>query len=87
MIKFKVSRTNWLNGDLINKEEFDKETDHFLVKNGLRTAKNGSYEQYFDSFEDARAHIIKRERSKIEELENGIARHSKILKLAETITE
>ncbi|MEW8048955.1 MAG: hypothetical protein AB2792_20095 [Candidatus Thiodiazotropha sp.] len=46
-------------GKLIEPVQVEKETDKSVWINGRRSAKRSDYENYFDSFDDAKAYMTK----------------------------
>jgi hypothetical protein len=73
---------------LIKRKEFVRETDKFLVRsNGFRDAKETSYSAYFDTLEQAKAFLVSRCKSKIQQYEQSIQTLKADISACETIKE
>lgn len=65
MKKFRVSK-NCYGSNPIQEIEIQKETEKMVVlMNGRRELKESSYEQYFDSWDEAKQYLIRRAETRL----------------------
>jgi len=82
MIKYKQQ---W---DRIKKIEIERETDHFVfLKDGRREAKVANYVSYFNTFEEAKEHIINKAKGKVRHYEHQLQNAKEDLDDANALTE
>lgn len=68
MIKYEAKPT-WVE---IKKIEVDSETNSFVIINGRRNAKKSDYKSYFNTFEEAKSHILEYWENEIKSARNTL---------------
>jgi len=74
--------------DSIEKVEITRETDHFVwLKNGSRDKKTTNWRNYFDTYEEAKMHIIMTAVGKVDGLKYHLQRAEVELEKAKALEE
>ena len=76
MIKY---RTGQYSGGLITQVEVERETIHFVYFNGGKSAKRSDYTNYFDTWEEAKNHLLKEAELQVESYRSSLARANEYL--------
>ncbi len=71
----------------LKKIEIDKETEKTIIVDGRRSSKRSEYYYFWDTFEEAREHLIKFHTNKIEKLKISLMLHEALLVRFTDITE
>lgn len=81
----KYKTTKW--SDVVTVVEVEKETDQSVWCRGCREAKSSLYHQYFDTFEEARKHLIERLEGQIKHARSAIHKAESALGAIRKINE
>lgn len=84
MIKYE---TGGYGKKLIERVEVERETNSSVWINGSRSAKESGYKSYFDSWDDAKDHLLKRAYLKHEQQQMRFQLAAKELKLVKRLTK
>jgi len=67
--------------------EVERETDSSIWVNGNRFSKRGAWKSYFNTFEEAKAALIEKQKEKNKRLERSLKRGTAVLNEVEALSE